>query len=377
MTVIPFPSKTINRKTPARPRDEGIQMLRTSERKAFKRCQAKWWWQYREGLVPVFEKPGALWFGTGLHAVWEHWYGPGGYRRGKNPLGVWRDYVGDTMAVVYEEGGADEDELKVVDARELGEAMIGAYLDKYGKDSNWYVEAVEAPFEIDLQGPRGQTVRYVGKVDLVARNEDDGRRYIWDHKHVKSIQTQYLALDDQAGAYWALAPSALYQQGILKTAEPLAGIMFNFLRKAKPDDRPVNADGKATNKPLKLHYEDALQQAGLNPIGTVATLKERAEAAGLVVLGDVSKTQPKPAFAREFVWRTPQEQRTQIAKIMNEARHMDAIRRRELPIIKNPTGDCSWDCPFVPMCELQEQRADWKDFRSLAYKTRDLYDEHI
>ena len=66
MTVIPFPSKTINRKTPARPRDEGIQMLRTSERKAFKRCQAKWWWQYREGLVPVFEKPGALWFGTGL-----------------------------------------------------------------------------------------------------------------------------------------------------------------------------------------------------------------------------------------------------------------------------------------------------------------------
>lgn len=357
-----------------RPEPQKPILLRTSERKTFKRCPAKWWWAWREGLVPVDPKPGPLWFGTGLHLVWQHYYGYRGHKRGKTPLKVWREFVGDTMATVYEE--SPDGELIVHDALELGEAMIGAYLDKYQGDPQWYVLATEYPFEQEFKGRDGRMIRYAGKLDLVARNEEDGLLYLWDHKHVKTIDTRYLALDDQAGSYWAVAPDVLVRDKIVPEGTQLAGIMFNFLRKALPDDRPVNEQGMATNKPQKAHFEEALAKAGLNPVGTVATLKERAEKAGLMVLGDVSARQPKSLFARETVWRTPQERHSQLAKIVNEAQHMNLVRTRQLPILKNPTSDCSWDCPFVAMCELQEQRADWRDFKGLAYRAEDPYADH-
>jgi hypothetical protein len=55
---------------------------------------------------------------------------------------------------------------------------------------------------------------------------------------------------------------------------------------------------------------------------------------------------------------------------------MNAMRRGELPVYKNPTMDCSWDCAFFQMCELHEQGPGWEDFRDAVFTTQDPYADH-
>ena len=359
---------------------EGTPHLRTSERKDFKRCVARWDWRWRKGLVPKFPKPNALWFGTGIHLALQHRYSLPGLERGYNVLGVWRDYCRDEIAGVWLED--EEQTPKLVDARELGEVMLGGYLDTYGKDERWHVLMAEQAFEYPIPYPSakpGTMVLYNGTFDLVARDqENDDSLWLWDHKTAKSISLDHLPLDDQAGSYWAVASDVLARQGVIPKGEKLDGILYNFLRKGKPDPRPRNAAGQYTNKPTKAHYLAALSDAGciVHRGMTLDRLAEEAEKWGVTVVGDVSKTQPPALFHREPVYRTAPERRTQIRKIQHEHLHMDAVRRRLLPIIKTPTADCRWDCPFFQMCELQDAGDDWQAFRDGSFKREDPYADH-
>jgi hypothetical protein len=328
--------------------------LRTSERKDFKRCQQKWQWAWRNGLKPLHEKPGALWFGIGIHLALQERYKYKGTRRGQNVLKVWRDYVGEEMANVYV--GEDFDKSEVVNAGDLGEEMLGAYLDKYGKDEKWYVISAEQTFEIPIPRPAGYyderlsrgdnptLTTYNGTFDLVALNQEtENSLWLWDHKTAKAIQTNHLSLDDQAGSYWAVAADVLAAQGLIEPGMKLDGILYNFLRKAKTDTRPTNAAGQALNKD-----------------------------------GSISKIQPAQNFVREEVWRTRAERRTQIRKIQAEALQIEAVRNRVLPITKNPTDKCAWECPFFQMCELQDsgEPGEWKEYRDLAFRKVDPYADH-
>lgn len=334
-----------------------VPMLRTSERKSFKRCPQQWWWGYRQGLVSPKVKADALWFGIGMHIALQERYKHKGKRRGANMLKVWRDYVNDEVAYVktLPLGYADE-EAVYVDAKELGEAMIGAYLDHYGKDERWYVISAEQTFQIPIPYPARQATKfrrngnpdkplviYAGTFDLVARDEESMHDdlWLWDHKNVKAIQTGHLPLDDQAGSYWAVASDVLAHQGLIGKNDKLEGILFNFLRKAKPDPRPTNEKGEHLNKD-----------------------------------GTVSKVQPATLFRRETVTRTQRERLTQIRRIQDEALIMQAVRRKQLPLVKNTSPDCFYGCPFYDMCTLHEEGDDWEEFRDSMFKVRDPYADH-
>jgi len=372
-----------------------IPHIRTSERKDFKRCQQRWVWAWRQGLRPKIEKPGALWFGIGMHLVLQHRYQYRGKRRGKNLLKVWRDYVGDTKAIVFADDYADTGEF--YNAAELGEIMIGAYLDRYGVDPSWYVLSAEQTFELPIPYPRemrksaqaksrgGTLAYYNGTFDLVVIDEAaDDSAMVVDHKNMKQISTTHLPLDDQAGSYWAVAGDVLAAQGLIQPGVRLDGIIYNFLRKAKPDPRPTDADGFATNKPTKQHYIDALNASSIafSPDDkpwekyTVPQLEQAAEKFHLKVIGERSKVQPAPNFLRYPVWRTRDERRTQIERIQNEALQMDALRARVLRPTKNPTKDCSWDCSFFNLCQLHEARDDWQTFRDSSFVREDPYAAH-
>lgn len=374
-----------------------LPKLRTSERTAFKRCQAYWKWNYVDGLKPKHEKLGALWFGTGIHLALQERYKYTGKKRGKAVLKVWREYCEGTQVIIYgDEYG--EDPEKYWNALELGEKMLGGYLDKYGKDENWFIisaeQAIEVPIRrpLRLANPLSRTspyiVEYLAAFDIVARNEEtDDSLWLWDHKTAATITTDHLVLDDQAGSYWALAPKVLAKMGLVPKGTVLDGILYNFLRKSPPDPRPVNAEGMSTNNPLKADYFAALDGIILESREdegpraahakmTIPQLAEFAELAGIPVLGQASKRQPLPNFHREEVWRTPEEQRTQIRRIANEALHIELVREGLLPILKTPTKDNCRMCPFSEMCELHEQGADWKEFRDLAYVKGDPYGDH-
>lgn len=370
-----------------------LPILRTSERSAFKRCPAKWWWAYREGLKPKGAEKTPLWFGTGVHIALAEWYLPG-TKRGPHPAETFAKFAGDAITSIKVADADEETLAQYVDGKELGIAMLNGYVAKYGRDEQWSFISTEQTFDLDVPWPgedrqvlwvveKGQVMlRYAGTFDGVYRDLATGRIELLETKTAKSVITSHLTLDDQAGSYWAVASHVLAKQGLIKPNERISEICYNFLRKALPDERPTDAEGYATNKPLKAHYLLALEgkfeaatakELGKMKLDDLAALAERY---GVVVTGDRSKVQPLPLFHRESVHRTLPERRTQLRRIQDEALHMQAMREKLLPVIKRPTRDCSWDCDFFLMCELQERGGDWETHRQAAFRRQDPYADH-
>lgn len=363
--------------------NEEIPLLRTSERSTFKRCPQRWWWSYREGLVPTTEKQGALWFGTGIHLCMAEWYLPG-TKRGRPLAETWDEYTRDSYAtVVVDEEGKREYE----DARELGFAMLDWYMENYGDDPHWDVISPEQPFQTLIPHPNNSEkaiVDYRGTFDMVYRDLNDGKVKMVDHKTAGAISTNHLALDEQASSYLTLATHSLRQQGLIGKREAVEGMEYNFLAKRKPDPRPRDAEGRYLNKPTKDDYIGQLVANGIEddpatgkPVSKlkVADMSALAESHGITVHGAVSKVQPQPTLLRHFVARTAKERNRQIRRIGEEALVMDQFRDGTLPIIKTPDRSCTW-CPFYDLCLIDEQGGDTEEFKSRVFKVRDPYMDH-
>jgi hypothetical protein len=356
----------------------GLPMLRTSERKDFKRCPQRWSWGWREGLKPTGPPNDKLWFGTGWHLVMAHIYGKQGTARGRQPLKVWRDWLGEEIPRIRINisGVAEYREEVYVDAGKLGEEMIGNYLDEYSGDSRWHMIQVEKPFEVILVDTTGvQRVLFCGTYDGVFRDLRDDTFWLLEHKTAKSIQTSHLELDDQAGGYLTVAARELANAGLMPKGKQIKGIMYNFARKAPKDDRPVDSDGLYHNKPVKADYIEAIP--GTHEKMTLPQLVALAERNRVTVLGAVSKNQPAPLFKREPITRTVRERNSIVGHMQAEVQHMELMRRGELPLYKNPTRDCSWDCNFYRLCVLHESGGpDWEEYKESVFHTEDPYADH-
>lgn len=318
-------------------------MIRTSERKTFKRCPWRWYQLYRMGLVSKGRPADALWFGIGVHEALAQWYKPG-LKRGIHPAEYWADWAAEEETKIRTSVSENYQEDVWEDARDLGIAMLEGYVATYGEDDTWEVIDTEHAFQIEIpyRNRSGVQAIYAGTFDGVYRDLTDGLIRLMEHKTAKSVKLSHLPLDDQAGSYWAVASDILRHEGILKSGEQIKGIMYNFLRKAMPDERPQDERGRYLNKN-----------------------------------GSVSKIQPKSLFVREPVDRTRKEIRTQIRRIQDEASWMAAARKRPDRIFKNPTMDCDWDCPLYDMCQLHERGGDdWKEYRDVMFTRADPYADH-
>lgn len=364
-------------------------MLRTSERKAFKQCEQQWWWRYHLGLVRRERKGGALWFGTGIHLALEHWYVPG-TKRGVDPRETWEKFCKDQVeyikTLIVRGEKADGEQMQYVEALDLGNAILTNYLKTYGHDKKWRVISPEQTAQILIPDHRDKTkkiVRYLATFDLVAEDLETGNIWLWDHKTATSITTGHLTMDDQAGSYWAIAKSVLVHQGLMKASQRLTGILYNFIMKSEPDERPENAAGEKLNNPKKEHYLKAL--AGITsgdqwelPELKKLTLKELAEAAELVnvvVEGDVSQKQPAERLRRVPVERTKAERAKQVRRISQESVRMNMIRNGELDPMKNPTDKCGF-CEFKEVCETDERGGDTEELIDMLFKYEDPYAAH-
>ena len=153
---------------------------------------------------------------------------------------------------------------------------------------------------------------------------------------------------------------------------------FNVLRKGFKDERPVNALGHALNKPKKEALVAACDECDLPSKGTIEVLTARLVAAGVEpeLLGDVSKTQPTALFERSEMPLQPVQLQTFARRLQAEALDMAAVRRGDSPIYKNPTKDCSWDCPFNQACEVHEMGGDYEGILEFDFKPWDPYTDH-
>jgi hypothetical protein len=314
-------------------------IVRTSERTALHRCPQKWWWAWRNGLVPK-EINNKLWFGAGIHVALAEWY-QAGSKRGTDPAETWMRFVGREETFIRNSNGLIDQE-KWVNARDMGVAMLDSYREEYGDDEEWDVIATEQQFQALIKADFGRRIVYAGTFDGVYRDTATGKLWLMEHKTALQLPNiGYLELDTQASSYFMVAENILKFQGIMKPNEKLEGITYNFLRKAMPDDRLRNERGQYLNKD-----------------------------------GSISKVQGTARFMRHPVWRNDRQRQMTKNEIVNDVKLMLAYRNGELGITKTAMQDCSWDCDFFAMCQLHGSGDDWQEYRDAMYNKRDPYSDH-
>ena len=308
-------------------------LVRTSERTQFKRCRQAWWWSYVDHLKPMTAAP-ALRFGGLVHQALAERYPPG-LKRGPHPARTFERLYELELQEATAFGFRDEDG-KWQDAAALGVAMLEGFVDEYGTDEQYRVIATEQTFQVGFRG-----LVYVGTFDGVWQDRSNRRVLFKEWKTSADNRTRHLALDEQAGAYWTFGPPWLKRKGILKPKQERSGILYTFLRKAMPDDRPRNADGLCLNKD-----------------------------------GSVSKVQPPPLFHREWVYRDAGDRRSVMERVLAEATEMRMVRRGRLQVYKNPNQFNCGGCGFRDPCELHETQADWPALMKAAFVSWEPYGAH-
>lgn len=377
-----------------------LQMLRTSERTSYKRCPWMWHHEWVQGLREINPKPNAADFGSGLHFALGCYYIPG-KKRGPNPVKTWREWMdghhGQYVRIDDLSDPEHDGQAKFADALELGVEMLTCYLDTYGRDKSWTMIAPEQRFSIRIphpDNPKRAVVNYVGTLDGLYRDEDDGTINILENKSTNRNLARYMAdisWTEQAGGYPAVATQISRKQGLIGPRESVRGMTYNLLRRAKQDDRPINADGMRCNQPKKDHYisyivgndknitndqADKLKKLTLENLDDLATVLQQAKNLPHGVFGEVSARQPGDYFMRETFQKTARERAASITRIGEEALHMRAVRGGRLPILKNPTMDCGWQCRFFQLCQIDENGDDYDYFKETAYEVVDPYADH-
>lgn len=313
--------------------------VRNSERNTFARCRQRWQWAYRENLTPRNVKP-ALRFGTLIHEALAAYYKPSRVLtkvvRGPHPTDTFVKLY-DAQLEEYTSFGMYTEEDEWTNARDLGVEMLDNYIKHYGKDDRYVCVKPEVPGEVDLYDGDTYVCTFVFQFDAVIYDRQTARYGLFEHKTAKRISTVHLSMDEQAGSYWAVGPVFFGAKGL----PPLDFVLYNFLRKGKADDRPVNELGQHLNKD-----------------------------------GTVSKRQPSPLFHREVVRRGKASGQTVLDRMVDQALEMQMVDDGTLPPLKTITSDCSWQCDFFEMCELHERGADWQEYKRLAMTTWDPYEAH-
>lgn len=323
-----------------------VPLLRNSERVDFRRCPQRWHWRWNEGLKPIEISHGPLVFGSFGHLALAEYYIPGN-KRGPHPAETWDLITEDFMDAVRspESGYLDEEtEMNWEDARSLGHDLLVNYIDHYGNDDHIEVLWTEHPGNQLVPNPvTGKPiVRYCYTMDLIVRDhEANGRIRYWDHKFMKAIQTRHLVIDSQNGGYLAIGTHQLRKLGLIGPKEAVRDLVYNFVRKARYPDKPRNLHGEFLNKD-----------------------------------GTPMKRQPPPFFDRHVVTKTAKERNTQIVHIGNEALHMKAFRTGKLPLHKNPSRDCNWDCDFFTLCQIHEVQGNFEETKKMMFRVEDPYAEY-
>lgn len=360
-----------------------LVLLRNSERSTYRRCRQKWQWSYVDCFSPRRVK-GALSFGTDVHTAMELYYPPG-RKRGVHPA--------RTFERLYAEHGSAYDqwdeEGNRIDALELGVTMLTEYVREYGKDDHIQIIQPELAVQIDVMDEHGSYLcTWVGKADALYKNLDLSTKArpclgLLEHKTAKSIEEE-LRINSGYGEqglsyYWALE-LYLHHTGILEPEQHMDHVLFNWLRKGVPDQRPQNAQGHRLNKPSKdaLTAYCTAHNVPMPPKATAEALAQAITATGFdpALLGEPSKTQPKPLLHRFKLDFGPDELRSINQRIRAEAREMAHVKAGRLPVYKNPTKDCSWDCPFNDVCEIHEVGGDWRSVLDLEFDRWNPYSDH-
>lgn len=322
-----------------------LPVVRSHERMTFKRCQKKWYWSWRRGLVPRAARFGALELGTWLHAALADWYGSK-YARDGRLVDHFNYHANLAMPHTNTEPQPPEHVLeKAEELAALGESMTIGYEKHYGSDPDVKVIKAELPLQFEIPDESGKVIAvHAFKPDLVYEAPDMGV-WLMEHKSATSIRTEHLVIDDQARPYGTFAERALRNAGMLKRGREFKGIMYNYLRKGLSDERSTNELGQALNKN-----------------------------------GTVSARQPSPLFVRKPVTLTSKAKLITLRRVQKETITITEITKvlRANPaaaqyLNKTPHVSCPKFCEFFSICTAEEEGTDIRTMENALFVRRNPY----
>jgi hypothetical protein len=178
----------------------------------------------------------------------------------------------------------------------------------------------------------------------------------------------------------------MVRAGLFDHPEQINGILYNYLRKAKPTaDRPQNAEGHFLNKPSKEALVDYCVNKNVNgfvglKVDELIELIDAAKGPGTAAqLGEVSKVQPAPYFHRELIFRDLVDRQRVHKRVLEQMDEILKARAGKMAVYKIPgplhNPNCR-GCPFRDMCELHETGNDWTAMRNSEYTGWEPYSEH-
>ena len=274
-------------------------------------------------------------FGTIAHKVLEYRYPPG-LKRGPASSLLWEQFFEAELKEAMA-GGFRDDDGTWEELGETGDLLFAAYDAQYGADEDWFVISAEQKFKVRI----APGLFYVGTIDGVWRHRPTKRLHYAEHKTTGDIWTKHLGLDEQGSSYWTYGEGWLKKRRIIKPEETLHAIIYNFLRRARPDERPTNAAGQSLNKN-----------------------------------GKVSERQPSPLFARLPVHREQIARDNLHHRVLGQAQEMEAIRRGDAQALKAPSRFTCLGCPFRDPCEMHEVGADYELLLRTSYEQHDPYSQY-
>jgi hypothetical protein len=286
-------------------------------------------------------------------------------KRGPKPATTFQKLYAHELRTQSKLGFRDEDGTWH-EAGELGVAMLENYIEEYGADEEWEVLVTEYPFKIvvykpwtydDNHPPEAQAsaepwFEYVGVLDGAWRHLRSKQVVIPDHKTISGIGgtamhpniPKYLLMDDQAGSYWSFGVEALVRAELMRRNQKLAGMLYNFLNKKMPDERPHKiVHGKR-------HY--------LNKDGSV------------------SKQQGSPHFVRQLIHRDEYDRNYSRIRAEDDFDRIQRVRSGELQPTKTPGMFTCNMCPVLDVCELHETGHDWEAMLKAIMQPWDPYAQH-
>lgn len=321
-----------------------LPLIRSHERIDYKRCPKKWYWKWRLGLTPKAKSFGATDLGTWMHEALAQRY----TNERRASLYHWFNAIaGEALRQARINEVPEHLFVEGQQLAQLGLAMAAAYDRHYGDDPDVRVIDAEIPIEFEITDDNGNPIAmHKLKPDLLYADQNDDV-WLMEHKTAKSITSlEHLVIDDQARPYIAMSEIALRKLGLIRPDQQFKGVMYNYLRKALPDEREQNAEGKFLNKN-----------------------------------GTVSKKQPAPVFVRHPVTLSSRAKVIALRRLQLEARILTAMRQElinktinpaHLP--KTPHKSCPRFCDYFTMCVVEEQGGDITEMRRNMFVRQNPYE---
>lgn len=349
-----------------------MKRVSISEISTYHRCHLRRALAYDRKLRPLKDHKSPLTVGSLIHSGMEfslRWLHEHGYAMDKTFARDLRSHLYNESLkyepvpdiTLTDDGGIAldyQDSEEFLDVVESTLKIVLRTIDYLNIPENWRVveidgtPIIEYEFSIDIDG--GQ---FIGKVDTVMRNLNDGLVYLIDWKSRKVIQTE----DRQMQSSAFNVQVSLYQQAMALLGVETHATKLFFIRTELPKQPKVLKSGKAVSRQAIITdwetYANTLKEMGFNPDDYAEEMIPKLENIRFWAEADYFESEQSMASR----WVDMQD----VAKEIWDTSTTDL-----LSVTRNEQESCM-SCPYAIICQARTLGVSIDDIISEQYEARD------